>query len=174
MTREEFAGLALDHLAEVTAYARRLARNFADADDLVQATYERAFSRWNSLRDARACRAWLFCIVRNLHTDLARSAAARPELHSVDGPEPLPEPEISAETIERLDARQLDEALRRLPEDQREAVLLCDLWGFKYDEIAAIMSCPLGTVQSRIARGRSSLAKSLAVEGTSRGKGRVH
>ena len=73
-----------------------------------------------------------------------------------------PEPVVPAESVERIDAHQLEAALKHLPDDQREAVLLCDLWGFRYDEIAEIMSCPLGTVQSRIARGRALLATLLA------------
>ncbi len=173
MNREEFAALAMAHLGEVSAYARRLARTWSDADDLVQMTYERAFSRWRSLRDPRACRAWLFTIARRIHIDQERSVAARPDLHLVQDGAPLGQhPFVAAEAVERLEARALKAALQRLPADQREAVLLCDLWGFKYEEIAEITSCPLGTVQSRIARGRGALVAMLADEGASCGKGR--
>lgn len=172
VSRDEFAALAVDYLREVTAYARRLTRNAADADDLVQDTYDRAFRHWNELREPRACRAWLFRIARNICTDQARRGAARPELRLVSRDDPLgPEPVVPAESVERMDARQLEAALTRLPDDQREAVLLCDLWGFRYDEIAEIMSCPLGTVQSRIARGRAMLATLLAAD-AARGRGR--
>jgi RNA polymerase sigma-70 factor (ECF subfamily) len=172
--REEFAALVVGYLSEVTAYARRLARTRSDADDLVQMTYERAFSRWMSLRDPRACRAWLFAIARHIHIDQGRSMAARPDLRLVHDAEATgPEPFVTAEVVERMDARQLEAALERIPHDQREAVLLCDLWGFRYDEIAEITGCPLGTVQSRIARGRGALAAYLTAEGTFRGKGRV-
>lgn len=71
-----------------------------------------------------------------------------------------------------METRHLEAALQRLPADQREAVLLCDLWGFTYAEIAETMSCPLGTVQSRIARGRSALAAMLAAEAAEHGRGR--
>lgn len=172
MTRDEFATLAVDYLGEVTAYARRLTRNAADADDLVQDTYDRAFHHWNELREQRACRAWLFRIARNIHTDQMRRGVARPELRLVSGGDTLgPEAVIPAESVERIDAHQLEGALKHLPHEQREAVLLCDLWGFRYDEIAEIMSCPLGTVQSRIARGRAMLATLLAAD-AARGQGR--
>ncbi len=174
LTRDEFATLAVSYLGEVTAYARRLTRNAADADDLVQDTYDRAFRHWNGLRELRACRAWLFRIARNIHTDQIRRGIARPELRLVNSCDTLgPEPTVPAESVERADAHHLEAALKRLPDDQREAVLLCDLWGFKYDEIAEIMNCPIGTVQSRIARGRSALAALLVSEGVSRGKGRL-
>ena len=173
VTREEFASLAVTYLAEVTAYARRLTRSRSDADDLVQDTYDRAFGHWHELRERRSCRAWLFRIARNLFTDHARSVAARPELWLVTGTDSSRlESIVSAESVERMDARQLEAALKHLPDEQREAVLLCDLWGFSYEEIAAIMSCPLGTVQSRIARGRGTLVTLLAAEMVQHGRRR--
>jgi RNA polymerase sigma-70 factor (ECF subfamily) len=65
---------------------------------------------------------------------------------------------VPAEVVERLTARELEAALGRLPEDQREALLLCDLWGFRYAEIAEIVGSPIGTVRSRIARARSRVS----------------
>jgi RNA polymerase sigma-70 factor (ECF subfamily) len=165
MTRDEFSALAVSYLGEVTAYARRLSRNLSDADDLTQDTYARAFQHWRELRDRRSCRAWLFRIARNMYIDRSRAAAVHRELRLVNAADArLPEPWVSAETVERLEARQLDAALARLPDSQREAVLLCDLWGFRYEEIAEIMRCPLGTVQSRIARGRAALAALITAE----------
>jgi RNA polymerase sigma-70 factor (ECF subfamily) len=163
VTRDEFAALAVGYLGAVTAYARRLARNPADADDLVQETYVRAFQRWQSLRDPAACRAWLFQIARNLNIDQARQAQARPELHVVGTLEDREtnNAALPAEAVERIEAQELEVALKRLPPEQREPVLLCDLWGFRYAEIADIMSCSLGTVQSRIYRGRFALTQFL-------------
>jgi RNA polymerase sigma-70 factor (ECF subfamily) len=77
----------------------------------------------------------------------------------------------SAETVERLSAGELEAALARLPEEQRHVVLLCDLWGFPYDEIAEIAGVPIGTVRSRIARGRLALSM-LLVEGGHRARRR--
>ncbi|MBI3073284.1 MAG: sigma-70 family RNA polymerase sigma factor [Deltaproteobacteria bacterium] len=159
MTRDEFSELALACLGEVTAFARRLTPGGADADDLIQSTYERAFATWSTLRERRACRAWLFQIARHLHFDRLRAVKARPELRLIDDDDAIPAvATMAADAIERLDAREINAALSHLDEAQREAVLLCDLWGFAYDEIAAITSVPIGTVRSRIARGRARLA----------------
>ena len=175
MTQEEFASLALGYLEDLTAFARRLSRNAADADDLVQGAFERAFRSWRDLRHPRACRAWLFQIARNLHLNRQRLALSRPELHLVDPEESLlPELVVPLEAVERMAARDLEAALERLPAEQRDAVLLCDLWGFEYEEIASITGWPLGTVRSRIARGRARLGAVLAVRGAkdSRGSGK--
>lgn len=164
MTRDDFATLALQFLEDVTAFARRLSPSAADADDLVQGTYLRAFRSWRGLRQPGACRAWLFQIARNLHLDRQRSDMQRPELRLVeDESDPEPRPLVRPEWVERLAARDLEKALERLPAEQREAVLLCDLWGFRYEEIAAITASPVGTIRSRIARGRARLAGLLAV-----------
>jgi RNA polymerase sigma-70 factor (ECF subfamily) len=150
-------------LEEVASLARRLSRNPADADDLVQGTFERAFRSWRQLRHPGACRAWLFQIARNLNVNRQRYTASHPELRLVDDDESLYlEATLPAELTERLEASDLEKALERLPADQREAVLLCDLWGFEYQEIASITGWPVGTVRSRIARGRAKLASLLA------------
>jgi len=163
MTRPEFATLTLSYLEEVTAYARSLSRSEWDADDLVQAAYEHAFRKWRGLREPARCRAWLFRIARNLHVDRVRARSARAEIHLVEpSSHATPEPVVSAETVERLTARELQNALERLPEEQRQAVLLSDLWGFRYDEIVEIMNTPIGTVRSRISRGRTMLVRFLA------------
>jgi RNA polymerase sigma-70 factor (ECF subfamily) len=163
MTLDEFADLALSYLNEVTAYARRLSRSDWEADDLVQDAFEQAFRKWKDLREPARCRGWLFRIARNLHLDRRRAMAARPELRLVEPADPVaPEPFVSPETVERLTARELEAALARLPEKQREAVLLSDLWGFRYEEIAKITATPVGTVRSRISRGRSAMSAWLA------------
>lgn len=159
MTREEFSDLALSYLEEITAFARRLTGNNADADDLVQATFERAFGSWRKLREPVACRPWLFRIARNLFVDSKRAAAVRSPLSlAVGGEVSAPAFIVPAETVERLTARELEAALDRLPREQREALLLCDLWGFQYAEIAEIVGSPTGTVRSRIARARSRMS----------------
>lgn len=172
MTPEEFASLALTYLEDLTAFARRLSRNAADADDLVQGAFERAFRSWRDLRHPRACRAWLFQIARNLHSNRRRLVSSRPELHLVEAEESLlPELVVRPETVERLAGRDLEAALERLPDEQRDAVLLCDLWGFEYEEIASITGWPLGTVRSRIARGRAKLGGLLAAKGAKESPG---
>lgn len=160
MDREEFSELMISHLDGVNAYARRLTDGGWDADDLVQATFERAFSRWRGLRHPDRSRAWLFSIAHRLFLDRVRARRSRPELRLVEPGDPVaPEPRMSAASIER---DSLERALATLPDAQREAVLLTDLWGFSYDEVAEIMEAPVGTVRSRIARGRRALIAELA------------
>ena len=162
MTREEFSELALSYLEEIAAFARRLTGNTADADDLVQATFERAFESWRGLRESAACRAWLFRIARNLFVDGRRATAVRSRLSLAEGSESgAPAFIVPSEAVERLTARELEAALNHLPGDQREALLLCDLWGFQYAEIADIIGAPIGTVRSRIARARSRVSSLL-------------
>ena len=112
MTRDEFAALAIACLEDLTAYARRLSGTAADADDLVQGTFERAFRSWRDLRQPGACRAWMFRIARNLHLNRQRSAWARPELRLVDDEEVVgPASVVPAEVVERLQAHDLETAL---------------------------------------------------------------
>lgn len=171
MSQDEFADLVLGHLDEVASFLRRRTSTAADADDLAQETFARAFRSWRQLRDRGGCRAWLFRIARNLLAERRRrlEAGLGPRLvHLEDLPhEP---PTISAESVERLDSRELEEALGGLPEEQSEALLLCDVWGFTYEEIAAITASPVGTVRSRIARGRRRLAGLLGAARPSRGR----
>ena len=163
LTRDDFAARAMACLEDLTAFARRLTRNAADADDVVQGTFERAFRSWRELREPKACRAWMFRIARNLHLNRQRAAVTRAELHLVEDEESVaPEMVVSPAQVERLQAHDLEAALDRLLPEQRDAVLLCDLWGFQYEEIASITGSPLGTVRSRIARGRVRLAGLLA------------
>lgn len=162
MTRDEFASLALSYLEEVTAYARRLSRSAWDADDLVQGAFEHGFRRWQDLADPARCRGWLFRITRNLHIDRVRQMRARTELRLVEPRDSRASDTIvSPETVERLTAHDIDAALAHISEERREAVLLCDLWGFRYAEISAITNVPVGTVRSRISRARSELARLL-------------
>jgi RNA polymerase sigma-70 factor, ECF subfamily len=156
---EEFNALALSYLEEIAAFARRLTGNDADADDLVQAVFERAFRSWRELREPAACRAWLFRIARNLFLDGRRASAVRSQLTLAADTETSESALIvPAETVERLTGRELETALGHLPADQREALLLCDLWGFRYAEIAEIVRSPIGTVRSRIARARNRMS----------------
>lgn len=159
MTRDEFSAVVLRWLEQVTAFARRLTSSSADADDLVQITYEQAFRSWRTLRDVRAARAWLFKIARNAAVDSFRRERARPEIALVDSEELDVEVSISLDPVQSID---LDTALLRLPSDQAEAIVLSDLWGFTYAEIAAISGCAVGTVRSRISRGRARLVRILA------------
>ena len=134
-------------------YARALAGNAAAADDLVQDTRERGWSRLASWRRGSDMRAWLFGIMHNLSVDQLRRAA--PATDPLD--ENVSEPTVRASQSDRLELRDLEVALGLLPAEQREVLLLIGLEEMRYEEVAVALGIPLGTVMSRLARGRERL-----------------
>ena len=134
-------------------YARALTGDRALADDLVQDTLERAWGRLHMWRKGSDLRAWLFSIMHNLYVNqtIARHAQASVALDEVLD---LPVP---ATQEERLVIRELVAALGRLPVEQREVVLLVGLEQVSYQEVAKVLGIPLGTVMSRLSRGRERL-----------------
>lgn len=164
---EEFTTLAASYLAELYNAARRMTGDGQEAEDLVQETYARALRTWRQLNDPARCRAWLYRIMRNLFVDTYRRKCARPEL-AAESDSTMDETSFSEwmanpepEAFRRLSAAEIRQALTVLPEELRTALLLCDVEGFTYAEIAEIMECPVGTVRSRIARGRQKLLSQL-------------
>lgn len=134
-------------------YARALAGSREDADDLVQDTLERAWSRSSLWRDVADMRAWLFGIMHNLHVDAAR----RPRLHTARMDETTPEVPVAPNQMQRLALFDLESALAQLPHDQREVVLLVALEDMAYADVARALGIPIGTVMSRLSRGRERL-----------------
>ncbi len=158
MEREAFEQRVMSHLDEVTAFVHYLTDQEWEAEELVQATYRNAFERWETLSAASKCRSWLFRIARNQWTDWMRSRQAGPDLELVDPHDgERPRAPVGADNVEQLDEKQVREALREIPRRQSEVVVLCDIWGFAYREIAEIVEVPVGTVRSRISRGRVKL-----------------
>lgn len=147
-----------DEIPRLRRYARALQRDPGAADDLVQDCLERALSRLHLYRDGTNMRAWLLTILHNIHVNDARRR--KRTLDSV----PL-EPHIGnhdpAQTGQggSLELRDLSRALDRLSDEQREVVLLVGLEGLSYKEVAAIIDAPVGTVMSRLARGRERLRR---------------
>ena len=134
-------------------YARALVNNRDDADDLVQDTLERALTRaalWQGVADMRA---WLFGVMHNLHVDGVR----RPKLHTVVLDDDTPEHPVAATQGERLAVLDLQAALERLPVEQREIILLVALEDMSYAEVAVTLGIPVGSVMSRLSRGRERL-----------------
>jgi RNA polymerase sigma-70 factor (ECF subfamily) len=175
-SKSEFARVALGFLPTVYNAAFRLTGNASDADDLVQSTYEEAFRHAHQLRTLAHCKTWLFRIMRNRFISSLRKRRSRPDLVAIDGgldvdPERATDdaPALERQVLERLSRPAIVHALSRLPEDMRTCVLLCDLEGFTYEEIAEIVRCPLGTVRSRIARARAQLARDLAEQASGLG-----
>ena len=134
-------------------YARALVGNRDDADDLVQDTLERAWAKSAMWRGVTDMRAWLFEIMHNLHVDGIR----RPKLHTVVLDEDTPEVPVASTQGDRLAVLDLHAALERLPVEQREIVLLIALEDMSYAEVAATLGIPIGSVMSRLSRGRERL-----------------
>lgn len=134
-------------------YARALVGNRAEADDLVQDTMERGWSKLPSWRRGSDMRAWLFGIMHNLWIDQARKGQVVTE----EWHDHIPEPAAVSNYGDQLEMRDLEAALRLLPDEQREILLLVALEEMTYDEIASTLRIPPGTVMSRLARGRERL-----------------
>ncbi|HEY4372578.1 MAG TPA: sigma-70 family RNA polymerase sigma factor [Burkholderiales bacterium] len=145
-------------------YARALTGERFRADDLVQDTLERALAKWALWRPGTDLRAWTFTIMHNVFVNQVRRAALAPEVADPEAALELEDSGASADTLAQLNA--LDGALQRLPDEQREVLLLVTLEGFSYDEAAHTLGLPIGTVMSRLARARAKLAALLEGEGT--------
>jgi RNA polymerase sigma-70 factor (ECF subfamily) len=170
--RERFERDVLPMLPSLYGAALRMTRNPADAEDLVQDTYLRAFRGFASFREGTNLKAWLYRILTNSFINTYRKRQREPQ--TVEGPDDLDEwylfdrlgarsVEGSAEdqVLEQLPDDEVKGALESLPENFRLPVLLADVEGFSYKEIAEIMDTPIGTVMSRLHRGRKALEKAL-------------
>ncbi|MBT9522546.1 MAG: RNA polymerase sigma factor [Dechloromonas sp.] len=140
-------------LPRLRRYARAMLGDRAAADDLVQDTLERAWSRFAQWRAGSDLRAWLFGIMHNLRVDQLRRGSL--PTHSLD--DDACEVPTRATQSDRLEVIDLESALRQLPDDQREVLLLVGLEEMSYAEIAAALGIPIGTVMSRLSRGRERL-----------------
>jgi RNA polymerase sigma factor (sigma-70 family) len=134
-------------------YARALVGDRADADDLVQDTMERGWEKLASWRRGTDMRAWLFGIMHNLNVDRIR----KPAVSTVGLDDETPLPFVNAPQADRLEIRDIESALKMLPAEQREILLLVALEEMTYDEVATTLGIPLGTVMSRLSRGRDRL-----------------
>lgn len=160
-----FEADALPYLDQLYGTALRMTRNSTDAEDLVQETFAKAFAAFASYEQGTNLRAWLFRILRNTYINSYRKAQRTPYS---DSAEELTDGQLldiesrgaggvrsaESEALERLGDDDINQALASLPEDFRTAVYLADVEGFSYKEIAEIMDTPVGTVMSRVHRGR--------------------
>lgn len=148
-----------DHIAALRRYARALLGDRIEAEDLVQDCLARALSRAHLWRPGSDLRAWLFTILHNIHVNNVRSRHAR--LASVDAGDGRSWSGMSAPPDQdtRLELRDLERALDRIPEEQRQVLLLVGMEGMSYDEAARIVGVPIGTIMSRVARGREALRR---------------
>lgn len=167
----EFEEVALVHLDALYRSALRLTHNRAEAEDLIQETCLRAFRNFHRFSAGTNCRAWLFTIMRN--TFLNGLKRREREVLEEDAPawERVPEgaSELASvsinpeeEFLQTVVHGDVDRALRALPLVFREIIILVDLEGFRYKEAAQVLGCPIGTVMSRLSRGRHLLRRTLS------------
>ncbi len=162
--------------------ALRMTRNAADAEDLVQEAYLRAYRGYGNFTEGTNLKAWLFRILTNTYINIYRAKQRRPDtvdleegedfflFNRVGGLEAATANRTTEDTVlERITDSEVKEALEALPENFRIPVLLADVEGFSYKEIADIMDVPIGTVMSRLHRGRRALQKALYDFGLERG-----
>jgi RNA polymerase sigma-70 factor, ECF subfamily len=171
--RVRFEEEALELSDQVYRVARRLVGSREEAEDLVQQTYERAFRSWQSYTPGTNMRAWLLRILTNLNIDRGRRVQRTPQTTPIDEaadyflynsleaatPEENPDEE---RVLEKLSQDSIVEALADVPHDFRDTLVLVDIGEFSYADAAQILDIPIGTVMSRLHRGRRILKKNLA------------
>lgn len=152
--------------------ALRFTRNPSDAEDLVQETYLKAFRAWRQFEPGTNLKAWMFRILTNTFISSYRKERREPTIVSADGRGDFdlyqnlleyvsPDPSAESEVLERMVDEDVKQALSDLPDSFRMAVVLSDVEGFSYKEIAEMLGIPIGTVMSRLHRGRKTLQKAL-------------
>jgi RNA polymerase sigma factor (sigma-70 family) len=157
---DEFEQRIIDLLPSLRRFARALAGQVADADDLVQAAVERALARRRQWQAGTSLEAWMFKIVKNAWIDEARARSRRGKVVDADADgDAVADPAGGAGTDTQLAIRA---AVAALPEDQRIAVALILIEGLSYQEAADVLETPVGTVTSRLGRGRAALQAQLA------------
>lgn len=152
---DEFAIQAMQYIPRLRRYARALTGDASAADDLVQDTLERALVKQSLWREGTDLRAWLFTVMHNVFVNQVRSAAVSRTVQLDDALPDRPQPQ----STDRLEIRDLDAALQVLPEEQRVVMLLVGLEQMTYDEAARVLEVPIGTVMSRLSRGRERLRR---------------
>jgi RNA polymerase sigma-70 factor (ECF subfamily) len=169
-----FADQAMDLMPSLYAAALRMTRNPSDAEDLVQETYLRAYRGFGGFQEGTNLKAWLYRILTNTYINTYRAKKRRPDETELDEVEDLylyrriggleaamAGRSAEDELLDRFTDVEVKQAIEALPENFRLAVLLADVEGFSYKEIAEILDIPIGTVMSRLHRGRKALQKRL-------------
>jgi RNA polymerase sigma-70 factor (ECF subfamily) len=170
----EFADQAMEYMSQLYSAALRMTRNPADAEDLVQETYLKAYRGFGGFEQGTNLKAWLYRILTNTYINSYRSKQRRPDETELDEAEDLylyrrlggleaasMGRSAEDELMDWFTDAEVKEAMESLPEQFRLAVILADIEGFSYKEIADILDIPIGTVMSRLHRGRKSLQKQL-------------
>jgi len=156
---ERFLGEVMPHARSLYGTALRLTRSPQDAEDLVQETLLRAYRGFAGYRPNSNARAWLYTILHRVRTDALRKRGRSPQTTEMTDEGPAIAP--AHEAVLTSGNEEVQRALSEVPEVFRSALLLRDVEEFSYDEIAGILGVPVGTVMSRIHRGRASLRRAL-------------
>lgn len=172
--RVRFEEEALDLADQVYRVARRLVGSREEAEELVQETYIRAFRSWSSFTPGTNLRAWLFRILTNLNVDRGRKIQRTPDMQPLEEGDYFLANKIAAaegeqvldqeRVVEKLSQDNVVSALSEVPHDFRDVVVLVDIGDFSYADAAQILDVPIGTVMSRLHRGRRILKQKLAEE----------
>jgi RNA polymerase sigma-70 factor, ECF subfamily len=177
---DRFQAEALQYLDQLYAAALRMTRNPADAEDVVQETYAKAYASFHQFTPGTNLKAWLYRILTNTYINSYRKKQREPQISDGENIEDWQLARAESHTssglksaemvaLERLPDSDIKEALQQLPPDFRLAVYLADVEGFAYKEIAEIMGTPIGTVMSRLNRGRNQLRNLLGDYARGRG-----
>jgi RNA polymerase sigma-70 factor (ECF subfamily) len=177
----DFADQAMPLMDGLYSAALRMTRNPSDAEDLVQETYLKAYRAFHSFQEGTNLKAWLYRILTNTYINIYRAKKRRPDETDLEEVEDLylyrrlgglegatAGRSAEEELLDHLTDSEVKDALEALPEQFRMAVLLADVEGFAYKEIAEILDIPIGTVMSRLHRGRKAMQKQLYEFGRAR------
>ena len=153
----DFAQLLQSKIPRLRRYARALTRDAARADDLVQSCLVRAIAKKHLWEPGTDLRAWLFTILHNQNVNEVRRAVREGVTVAVEDVAPVLT--IAPRAGDTLQLRDVERAIKLLPEEQRQVILLVGLEGMRYEEVAAVLDIPVGTVRSRLSRGRDMLRR---------------
>jgi RNA polymerase sigma-70 factor (ECF subfamily) len=157
MSMSDFARLLQNEIPRLRRYARALSRDAARADDLVQSCLVRAIAKEHLWEPGTDLRAWLFTILHNQNVNEIRRSVREGVAVAVEDVAPVLT--VAPRAGASLQLRDLERAIRLLPEEQRQVILLVGLEGMRYEEVAAVLDIPIGTVRSRLSRGREMLRR---------------
>src|SRR5690349_4852644 len=158
----DFARLLEVEIPRLRRYARALTRDVSRADDLVQSCLTRAVAKQHLWQPGTDLRAWLFTILHNQHVNDVRRSVREGVNVAVEDMAPVLS--VYPNVMGTLQLRDLEAALAKLPQEQRQVILLVGLEGLRYEEVALILDVPVGTVRSRLSRGRDQLRRLMDID----------
>lgn len=163
---QEFEREAVPHMDALYNYAVKMTGDSDDASDLIQETYLKAFRFWDKFEKGTNCKAWLFRIMKNTFINTYRKTSKEPDKVDYEEienfyenikPSSTDSAHLEKDIYDNLLDDEMSEAISSLPEDFRTVIILCDIEGYTYDEIADFVDVPVGTVRSRLHRARKML-----------------